>query len=239
MRHWLAALFITLVTLFPLPQRANAQVGEARSLEEVHAEWSSDTELQLERPEKPPEPPDPQRADLPDWLSGIFEFIGGIFSVLSPVLRVLFYMLLALGLGIVVWFMFGETLRARFGFQRRKREQTLESRAQPLRPDAAQARSLLDEADALAQQGRFAEAVHLLLFRSIEDVQRRREGGVPQSLTAREIGSLPALPGRARRALQPIISVVEHSFFGGREVDRSGWETARASYQDFAFGEAW
>ena len=62
---------------------------------------------------------------------------------------------------------------------------------------------------------------------------------MPRSLTAREIGSLGYLPGRARSALGPIIAIVERSFFGGRDVDESGWQTARASYEDFAFGEGW
>jgi hypothetical protein len=108
-----------------------------------------------------------------------------------------------------------------------------------LRPDAAAARSLLEEADALARQGRFAEAVHLLLFRSIEDIQERVDGGVPNSLTAREIAALGKLPARARRALAPIIQVVERSFFGGRAVEADGWQEARSSYEDFAFGEGW
>ena len=81
--------------------------------------------------------------------------------------------------------------------------------------------------------------MHLLLFRSIEDIQTRIEIGVPRSLTAREIGKLGFLPDRARTALSPIIAIVERSFFGGRDVDESGWHTARASYEDFAFGEQW
>ena len=98
---------------------------------------------------------------------------------------------------------------------------------------------MLEEADALAHAGKFAEAVHLLLFRSIEDIQTRVETGVPRSLTAREIGRLGFLPDRARTALGPIIAIVERSFFGGRDVDQAGWQTARASYEDFAFGGEW
>ena len=66
----------------------------------------------------------------------------------------------------------------------------------------------------------------------------RRSGGVPRSLTAREIQSLGDLTQRTREALAPIIALVERSFFGGRPVDADGWQTARASYQSFAFGEA-
>ena len=37
-------------------------------------------------------------------------------------------------------------------------------------PEERGARSWLQEADALARQGRFAEAIHHLLFRSIDDI---------------------------------------------------------------------
>ena len=106
------------------------------------------------------------------------------------------------------------------------------------RPDPKRAATLLEEADALAAEGRFAEAVHLLLFRSIEDLRERRSGGVPQSLTAREISSLSDLTQRTREALSPIIRIVENSFFGGRPVDQTGWQSARSSYESFAFGGA-
>ena len=66
----------------------------------------------------------------------------------------------------------------------------------------------------------------------------RRAGGVPQSLTAREIERLGDLPERARAALSPIIRLVEKSFFGDQPVDQGGWKEARASYEAFAFKEA-
>lgn len=106
------------------------------------------------------------------------------------------------------------------------------------RPVRKEAEALLQQADALAADGRYAEAVHLLLFRSIADLNARRAGGVPQSLTAREIERLGDLPERARAALSPIIRLVEKSFFGDRPVDQSGWKEARASYEAFAFKEA-
>ena len=67
----------------------------------------------------------------------------------------------------------------------------------------------------------------------------RLEGGVPRSLTAREIGGLGQLPEQAKLALNPIIMIVERSFFGDRDVDAPDWKTARGSYERFAFGEGW
>ena len=108
-----------------------------------------------------------------------------------------------------------------------------------LRPEQDRARALLEDADALAEQGRFAEAVHLLLFRSIDEIQEKKSGLIGRSLTAREIGALSDLPDWIKDALAPIIRVVERSFFGGQDVTESGWNDARQSYQSFAFGEAW
>jgi hypothetical protein len=209
-------------------------------LEEVHAEWRRDEALQLERPQAEPEAAAPRvRREMPGWQRWLSDVLGAFFEAIGPVFRVLFYVLVA-GIALaIIWFVLNRVFDLKFARKGRARQEIVESRVEDIRPDARRARTLLEEADALAREGQFAQAVHLLLFRSIEDIQERREGGLPRSLTAREIGALGALPQRARSALAPIIGVVEHSFFGGRDVDRSGWETARASYEEFAFGESW
>ncbi|MEQ9505748.1 MAG: hypothetical protein RLO80_05720 [Hyphomonas sp.] len=206
---------------------------DLNAVDRAHAAYLSDSSLQLVRPEldvdvQPPPPP-------PGWLRAI----GAFLQSLGPIFQVVFWIAVALVVGGLLYFLFGEALRLRFGDKPQRKDKREDDHLTDLRPDAAAARSLLEEADALAQQGRFAEAVHLLLFRSIEDIQERVEGGVPTSLTAREIASLGKLPERARRALKPIIQVVERSFFGGRVVDKDGWQEARSSYEDFAFGEGW
>lgn len=217
--------------------RAEYGDGAATSVEQVeraHAAFLRDGALQLVRPEEEEapvvEPPEP-----PGWLRAFGEFIES----LAPLFKIIFWVaVIAVAAGIA-YFIFGEAIRMRLGFKPKAKEKPADDVLTDIRPDAARARSLLDEADAMAREGRFAEAVHLLLFRSIEDIQERLEGGVPTSLTAREIAGLGKLPDRARRALHPIIRIVEHSFFGGRAVDADGWQNARRSYEDFAFGEGW
>jgi hypothetical protein len=204
------------------------------ALDKAHEAYLKNTDLQLERPEweeaalPPPPPP-------PPWL----KWLADLLSALSPLFGYLFIAIIIAVIGGVLYFIFGEALRVRFGKSGAGKVDKEGDDLIDVRPDAAMARSLLEEADALAKAGKFAEAVHLLLFRSIEDIQTRLEGGVPKSLTAREIGDLQHLPERAKHGLGPIIVIVERSFFGGREVDAEGWQEARASYQDFAFGEAW
>ena len=214
--------------------RVVVPVDDAR-LDRALAALEGDDTLQTERPEWTPEPVTFRPRGERSWL---IDAIAGFFRLLGPVVGYMLIALIALMIAFALYSVFGES------FTLRRREKVAKSgpvvsHIDDLRPDETAARALLEDADALAAAGRFAEAVHMLLFRSIDDIQSRREGGVPRSLTAREIGRLDSLPARVRGALAPIIQIVERSFFGGRPVDASGWQTARASYQDFAFGEAW
>ena len=93
--------------------------------------------------------------------------------------------------------------------------------------------------DRLAGEGRFAEAVHLLLFRSIEDIEAKRPHAVKPALTSRDILELKGLPAAARLALSRLVSTVEWSFFGGRPVGAGDFATCRRAYEEFAFPDAW
>ena len=107
------------------------------------------------------------------------------------------------------------------------------------RPEPAAARALLDEADALAAAGQYAEAIHLLLFRSIEDLSQRRAGSAPPAFTSREIVETVEMPGPARGAFARIAAAVELSFFGGRPAGADDFQTCRRDYEAFAFAEGW
>lgn len=137
-----------------------------------------------------------------------------------------------------LYLVFGERFALR-GSQKAKQVDPDLSIVPNLKPAEDHARALLEDADALAAAGRFAEAVHLLLFRSIDEIQNKRSGVIGRSLTSREIGALGILPDPVRETLSPIIQIVERSFFGGQEVGEAGWKEARTSYETFAFGAAW
>lgn len=201
----------------------------------LHEQYIAEETLQLERPREEVEPPR-EPVNLPDWLISFLRALG-------PIIKIIFYVGVALIAAYILYHIIYVVMGIRFdgwgqrnGRRGKVRDDVL---APSLKPDAAEARSLLDQADALAREGRFAEAVHLLLFRSIEDIQTRRDKRLSNALTAREIGQLDDLPSAPRKALDPIIALVERSFFGGREVDEAGWMTARKSYEAFAFGETW
>jgi len=123
---------------------------------------------------------------------------------------------------------------------RRRRPNTSEPAEEDYwQPEVAPARAWLEEADVLAAEGRFAEAAHHLLIRSVEDIGRRRPGLVRPALTSRDLARAPAVPPLARQLFAGIAAVVERSLFGGRPVDANDWGECRAAYADFAKTASW
>lgn len=217
---------------------ATVQISDAR-LDSALAAYQADDSLQRVRPEWEPDPADVAEIrrtyrnpnPIVRAIAAFFEAIGGVLGYLLAAI-VIFAILAGL------YMVFGESLSLR----RRQKEKAVApdvSIMPDLRPEQARARALLEDADALAAQGRFAEAVHLLLFRSIDDIQEKKTGLIGRSLTAREIGALDDIPNWIRDALAPIIRIVERSFFGGQEVTEAGWRDARQSYHSFALGQDW
>ncbi len=161
------------------------------------------------------------------WLGKVFSAIG---KILLPLFEILFW-LCAGGLILGALYLVGRAIyETRFAKPAKKSDDTPDI---PLyQPAQAQARILLDEVDKLAAEGRYGEAVHTLLFRSIQDIDRNRPNVVRRSLTAREIGSLSVLTTEARIAFSTIAGVSELAHFGGVAVNKAGFETARAAYAD-------
>lgn len=80
---------------------------------------------------------------------------------------------------------------------------------------ALDAGPLLD-AEALAEQGRFGEAIHLLLLRTFEVLARRMGSRLAPGMTAREALARLTLPAPARPALADLVDAVETTTFAGR-----------------------
>lgn len=172
------------------------------------------------------------RPSPPHWLDGLGPFLQAI----APFLRYIFWGGLAIAVGLLVYFVGRELLRVRF---ERRRRATASEAAAEWRPEPARAKALLQDADALAAAGRYEEAVHLLLFRSIDDLAGRKPGLVRPAFTSRDIAGMDAVPPAPRSAFARIAAVVEHAVFGGRSVDARQFAECRAAYEAFAFAEAW
>jgi hypothetical protein len=116
---------------------------------------------------------------------------------------------------------------------------SLQGHGESLRPPARRARALLEEADALAAAGRFDEAAHVLLYRTIDDLEGRRPRAVRPALTSRDIAALEVIPPPARGAFAVIAEVVERSFFGGRRLDAGAFAACRQAYEAFVSPQSW
>jgi hypothetical protein len=92
----------------------------------------------------------------------------------------------------------------------------------------------LDDAEALARAGRFGEAIHALLLRTLEELMRRLDRPLPRSKTSREILAEVRLPEEARGALGHLVSAVEVSFFGGAEPGEGDYQACVERFRRFA-----
>lgn len=171
----------------------------------------------------------PEPGQEPGWLSSIFNSLEGV----APGLGTFFYVLLGVLVLGALFFLVRYLLRRNWARQAEAAE------AADLRPDAAAAQGLLGEADALAARGRFSDAVHLLLFRSIEDIDSRRPELVRPAFTSRDIAALEPIPARPRSAFARIAMNVERSLFAQRPLAEADWRDCRAAYEEFAFADGW
>jgi hypothetical protein len=179
-------------------------------------------------PEQPVEP-SPWLQALARLLRAIFEPLGRAIGLSWPILEKLLIAAAAALVLLVLWRLIAPWIVAR-----RARPATA---ADTWAPDRAEAAALLADADRLAGEGRFGEAVHLLLRRSVEQIGTARPGSLRPASTAREIAALAFLPARARAAFAVIAARVERSLFALRTLDRTDWDAARAAYADFALSD--
>jgi hypothetical protein len=145
---------------------------------------------------------------------------------LSPeVLRFLLWSAVIVGVAVILW-----SLRDNLPIFSRSRKITAPagvpaSAAQSSRLDAAQV-----EADDLARQGHFGEAMHVLLLKSLDELRRQLKISFAVSLTSREILRRVQLSEVGRRALADIILAVEQVYFGGRAVGASDYSDCRNKF---------
>jgi hypothetical protein len=177
-------------------------------------------------PVKPPE--------TPAWMESLQRALEAIFGPLAkgligawPVIeKVLIVSAVVLAL-YLAWRLLGPLI----GLRRRVRVD------EAWTPSREEALALLEDADRLAAEGRYGEAAHLLLQRSIGQIRAARPGTLQPASTAREIAALPQLPQAARSAFAVVVERVERSLFALRDLDAGDWTAARAAYAEFALAE--
>lgn len=187
----------------------------------------SDSSIQF-APVQPPKVPEPPGwlQELTAWLAELFAPTGRFLAESWPVLK---WVLLALAVGAILYFLY-QLIAPLIEKTGRKNAQDHEDWL-PLREEAL---ALLEDADRLAAEGRFDDATHMLLQRSVSHIAHARPNWVEPSTTAREIAALPALPDAARAAFSAISTRVERSLFALRNLGADDWQAARDAYSEFA-----
>jgi hypothetical protein len=139
---------------------------------------------------------------------------------------------------VAMWVVIGVTLAVVVvalgrGWKERPRAASVATARAPAPPPTAPVAAALDEAEALAREGRFAEAVHVLLLRTLRALSDAQAVPIPGSYTSREILARVSVPAPARDALAGLVGAVEASRFGDAGLAASDWEHALERHRRF------
>ena len=194
----------------------------------AHDAVRADDTIQFDLADPPVEEPPP------DWLLALFNWL----AELGPVWRVIFWGLIVLAVVALIVALV-PPLRAWVLDRWTGRPRDVDAAdGGEWMPEQNRARALLADADALAQAGDYDAAVHLILLRSIDDIEAWRGDRLAPALTARDIAAVPDLPVAARGVFERLVAAVERSLFAGHRLGATDWENARADYAAIALGSA-
>jgi len=93
---------------------------------------------------------------------------------------------------------------------------------------------VLGAADELAAEGRYVEAMHVLLLQGLADIRARLDEQFADSLTSREILRSTKLSDAGRTSLRDIINRVEWTYFGEHPAALPDYVACRASFNALA-----
>ncbi len=202
---------------------AAGTAADAEKFERLHRDLLADPALQFqfERNEAPPDPP--------SWLEPLLRFL----EFIAPFLSYIFWAGIAIGVGLILYAIIRELMR-RLPQAEDEAQAEADIPVPEYRPAAARAHALLEEADRLASEGRFGEAVRVLLHRSIEDMEKVFPTAIVPSMTSREISTIEYLSTQGRTTFVKIAQAVERSLFAGRPLTADVYADCRRSYEGFA-----
>ena len=203
-----------------------AGTPNGETFEQLHRQLLADPSLQFRIEHAPPPKP-------PDWLHWL-EPIAWLFKAIAPLLGYVFWAGVIVVVGMIAYAILSEVLR-RLPRNLPKSAEPFVAPEPEFRPAAERARALLEEADRLAREGRFGEAVRVLLHRSIEDMEHAFPTAIAPSMTSREISRLQYLSVKGRATFTKIAEAVEASLFGGRTLTAAHFTECRGAYEAFVF----
>jgi hypothetical protein len=216
------AVAVPLTGIFTaLPAAAQPQVHDQRDVEKARDRVLGAGPYQTELPE-PEEDPKFEPLNIPPWL-----------------VKLIVWTLIILAVGLVVYFLGSlawDLLRDPTGFKR-KRRPSVEGPARvetPLAERRAAEERTLAEADLLAAEGRFSEAIHLLLLVALERLRRELGPRIVPAMTSREVLRLAPIPGAVIDPLTRMVALSEINHFGGRQAAAPDYGDCRSDFLRFS-----
>ena len=177
--------------------------------------------------------PDMYRPGVQKPESEGFDF--DIPPALREVLRVLMWIVFFAGGALVAYYLLNE---ARLFSRWKKGEWQKEGEAGDFAGGASgQGAVILEDPESLAARGEYAEAVHVLLLRSIMLI-RDRGVALSTALTSREILRQAPLQQQEMDAFKTLVGVTELTHFGGRGATEAEFLQCRDLFQRIAQGGA-
>jgi hypothetical protein len=147
---------------------------------------------------------------------------------LAFLMQWLLYILIAAGVAILLFWLVTELM----GYQ--KDEKVEVDGAAPDDGTKDVVEKPLGDAEALAREGKFAEAIHTLLLRTLEELVKNLSAPLPRSLTSREILGRVPLPGEARTALSGLVTATELCWFGDETPGANDYRVCVDHFRAFA-----
>jgi len=198
-----AVLVVTLGVPAGLAQSPSA-------VEQARAAVIRQPDLQLQLPTgEEDEPPPNRRVRIPEWAFWVV-VAGGVLFILYHLRDVI--------PGLAAW----------RGTDRGWAEEAEEGALLATRSPA----DVLLTADELARAGRYVDAMHVLLLKSLTDIRQRLDEEFADSLTSREILRRARLPAAGATALGEIVLGVERSYFGDHPVGAEDYQACRRHFDE-------
>ena len=224
----LAKWFLLLVLIGAAPEALAVEPGRAR---EAIDEVLSDPRYQRARPDgsltpRQPRPP-PDDFDLPDF-DGPRDVSPSSASGIS---EALLYLLLGVFGAAVVALVVRESMR--WTSRRKRKAKTAGQVIGDLdlgQIALEQLPATLARARALAAEGRYEEAVHVLLEGGLGYLHALANFSIEPAFTSREVLARAPLTSETRAAFKDLVMTVEVSLFGGFAVDRDDFGRCEASF---------
>jgi hypothetical protein len=218
---------LLVVALLPFASPANAQDQLREKLDAIYGRGGYQRELPVQddiearRGKATGEsyehrrPPERKSAEIPEWLSRLF----------ASLTMALPWIALAAALALVA----AIVRRSRRRAPARTAASPQEAPGFAMEPARA---GDLPDAEALAREGRFAEAVHALLLAAIDRIRNSASRALSPSLTSRELSATLALAPGTRAALARLVRAVEVTLFGGRQAGPAEYAACAADFQE-------